>query len=105
MPTLAAGEKLDFLRRQVLTSRNVRGGWFTDLALGGLNYQVEHHLFPNMPRANLRRAQAVVRAHCRRNAIDYTETSLIGSYTIVLRHLHALGEPLRRLRPRGAGIG
>jgi fatty acid desaturase len=105
MPTLAAGQKLDFLRRQVLTSRNVRGGWLTDLALGGLNYQVEHHLFPNMPRANLRKAQAVVRAHCRRNAIDYTETSLITSYAMVLRHLHALGEPLRRLQPRAAGTG
>jgi len=105
MPTLAPGEKIDFLRRQVLTSRNVRGGWFTDLALGGLNYQVEHHLFPNMPRANLRKAQTVVRAHCRSNAIDYTETSLIGSYAIVLRHLHALGAPLRRLEPRGAEIG
>jgi fatty acid desaturase len=96
MPTVAPGNKIDFLRRQVLTSRNVRGGWFTDLFLGGLNYQVEHHLFPNMPRANLRKAQAVVRAHCAAHAIAYTETSLFGSYAIVLRHLHALGAPLRR---------
>jgi len=59
MPTIAPGHKIDFLRRQVLTSRNVRGGGFTDLFLGGLNYQVEHHLFPNMPRVNLRKAQAV----------------------------------------------
>nr|MDT0667651.1 acyl-CoA desaturase [Micromonospora sp. DSM 115978] len=29
----------DFLRRQVLTSRNVRGGALTDVVLGGLNYQ------------------------------------------------------------------
>lgn len=95
MPTIAAGHKIDFLRRQVLTSRNVRGGWFTDLLLGGLNYQVEHHLFPSMPRANLRKAQAVVRAFCAAHAITYTETSLLGSYSIVLRHLHALGAPLR----------
>lgn len=98
MPTIKAGNKIDFLRRQVLTSRNVRGGWFTDLLLGGLNYQVEHHLFPNMPRANLRKAQAVVRAHCTAYAIPYTETSLLGSYAIVLRHLHALGAPLRGAR-------
>ena len=39
----------DYLRKQVLTSRNVRGGWLTDVALGGLNYQIEHHLFPGMP--------------------------------------------------------
>ena len=96
MPTIAPRHKVDFLRRQVLTSRNVRGGWLTDLLLGGLNYQVEHHLFPSMPRANLRKAQALIRAHCAAHAITYTETSLFGSYGIVLRHLHALGAPLRR---------
>jgi fatty acid desaturase len=102
MPTIAAEHKIDFLRRQVLTSRNVRGGRFADLFLGGLNYQIEHHLFPNMPRANLRKAQAVVRAYCAAHAITYTETSLIGSYAIVLRHLHALGAPLRRRTPLAA---
>jgi fatty acid desaturase len=96
MPTIPAGESVDYLRRQVLTARNVRGGWCTDLLLGGLNYQIEHHLFPSLPRANLRKAQAIVRAHCREHAISYTETSLFGSYATVLRHLHALGAPLRR---------
>jgi fatty acid desaturase len=56
MPVLAGDDGADFLHRQVLTSRNVRGGRLTDLALGGLNYQIEHHLFPNMPRVNLSRA-------------------------------------------------
>ncbi len=98
MPTIPAGSKIDYLHRQVLTARNVRGGWFTDILLGGLNYQVEHHLFPNMPRANLRRAQPIVRAYCRDLQISYTETSLFGSYAAALRHLHALGEPLRRRR-------
>ena len=50
MPVLSAGHTLDFLRKQVLTSRNIRGGWFVDILLGGLNYQIEHHLFPSMPR-------------------------------------------------------
>ncbi|OEV25008.1 delta fatty acid desaturase, partial [Streptomyces nanshensis] len=53
MPTLKGDERPDFLRRQVLTSRNVRGGPLTDLALGGLNYQIEHHLFPSMPTPHL----------------------------------------------------
>jgi len=39
MPVVGEDEKVDFLRRQVLTSRNIRGSWLTDLALGGLNYQ------------------------------------------------------------------
>jgi fatty acid desaturase len=95
MPIIGAHEKLDYLRRQVLTSRNVRGGWFTDLLLGGLNYQIEHHLFPNMPRASLRHAQHLIRSHCDNLGITYTETSLIGSYVAALRHLNHLGKPLR----------
>ncbi len=95
MPTFGPGVRLDFLRRQVLTSRNVRGGWLTDLALGGLNYQIEHHLFPSMPRPCLRRARPLVRAYCARLGLPYTETGLIGSYAAALIHLHALGAPLR----------
>src|SRR4029453_18410053 len=68
MPTLTEAEELDFLRRQVLTSRNVTGSRPVDLLLGGLNYQIEHHLFPNMPRPNLRHAQPLVRAFCAHHA-------------------------------------
>ncbi|MBE7196076.1 MAG: fatty acid desaturase, partial [Gordonia polyisoprenivorans] len=95
MPIIAAHEKLDYLRRQVLTSRNVRGGWFVDQLLGGLNYQIEHHLFPSMPRANLRRARQLVREHCAHHDITYTETGIYESYATALRYLHELGAPLR----------
>jgi fatty acid desaturase len=95
MPTIPAGQTLDFLRCQVLTSRNIRGGRFTDVLLGGLNYQVEHHLFPNMPRNNLRKAQPMVKAYCADLRIPYTETGLINSYAIVLRHLNSVGRSLR----------
>jgi fatty acid desaturase len=95
MPTLTSAEELDFLRRQVLTSRNVAGSRFVDFLLGGLNYQIEHHLFPNMPRPNLRHAQPLVRAFCRQHDLPYTESTLFGSYTEALRHLHAVGAPLR----------
>jgi fatty acid desaturase len=91
MPILAASDKTDFLRRQVLTSRNVRGGWLTDFALGGLNYQIEHHLFPSMPRPNLRRAQALVAAFCADRDVPYTQTRLLASYAQALGHLAAVG--------------
>ena len=91
MPIVPANEKIDFLRRQVLMSRNVRGGWLTNFALGGLNYQIEHHLFPSMPRPNLRRAQPIVREFCVRNKVGYTETSLIGAYRVVVRYLNRVG--------------
>jgi fatty acid desaturase len=64
MPILSKYDDMYFLRRQVLTARNVRGGWLTDLVLGGLNYQIEHHLFPSMPRPALRRARPAVWAYC-----------------------------------------
>jgi fatty acid desaturase len=95
MPTLTQADELDFLRRQVLTSRNVAGSRLVDVVLGGLNYQIEHHLFPNMPRPNLRRAQPLVREFCRQHELAYTEASLVGSYAQALRHLHAVGAPLR----------
>jgi fatty acid desaturase len=82
-----------FLRRQVLTSRNIRGGWLTDLALGGLNYQIEHHLFPSMPRPALRHTQTPVREFCASHNIPYHETGLLASYAQVLRHLHLVGRP------------
>ncbi|MEU5088714.1 acyl-CoA desaturase [Streptomyces sp. NPDC021356] len=89
------GDRWGHLRRQVLTSRNIRGGVLTDWFLGGLNYQIEHHLFPSMPRPHLRLAQPLVRAHCRALGIPYAETGLVDSYRQALRHLYEVGEPLR----------
>jgi len=91
MPVVDEDEKVDFLRRQVFTSRNIRGSVLTDLALGGLNYQIEHHLFPSMPRPNLRHAQVPVRAFCAQRGIPYSQTGLLASYTQVLRHLDTTG--------------
>jgi fatty acid desaturase len=96
MPTLTEADALDFLRRQVLTSRNVAGSRLVDFVLGGLNYQIEHHLFPNLPRPNLRRAQPLIRAFCQQHELAYAEASLFGSYAQAIRHLHRVGAPLRR---------
>ena len=80
MPMSSTGQELSFVRYQVTTARNVRGGRALTLALGGLNYQIEHHLFPSMPMANLRRCRPIVRAYCLAHDIDYCETTLSGSY-------------------------
>ena len=95
MPILSGDEQADFLRRQVLTSRNVRGGALVDFGLGGLNYQIEHHLFPSMPRPNLRQAQPLVRDFCRQHGLAYHQTTLLRSYAQALGHLHEVGRPLR----------
>jgi fatty acid desaturase len=91
MPILRPEDDHDFLRRQVLTSRNIRGGWFTDVALGGLNYQIEHHLFPSMPSPSLRRSQSLIRDFCVEHGLPYCQASLFGSYAEALRYLHSVG--------------
>ena len=91
MPILAGENELGFLRRQVLTSRNLSGRSFTGFMFGGLDTQIEHHLFPTMPRANLRRARELVRPFCAERRIAYAEQSPWRAYCEVLVHLRTVG--------------
>lgn len=91
MPVIPADAKIDFFRRQVLVSRNITGPQFMTFAMGGLNYQVEHHLFPSMPRPNLRHARDIVMPFCAERGVPYTETSLLAAYRIVVRYLNKVG--------------
>ena len=97
MPLVPKGMRLDFLRRQVLMSRNISGTPFLDFMMGGLNYQIEHHLFPSMPRPHLRRAAPMIAAYCREHDVTYTRDDPVA----VVRDrapLHQPGRP-RRARP------
>lgn len=105
MEVLPAGDNTDYLRRQVLTSRNVRGGPVIDTAFGGLNYQIEHHLFPSMPRPNLRRAQPMVAEYCASIGVPYCETGLFASYAQSVGHLHTVGRSIDRPDPVPAVTG
>jgi fatty acid desaturase len=91
MPILARGSKVDFLRRQVLTSRNIKGGHVMNHFMGGLNYQIEHHLFPSMARPHLKRAGEIVREYCESRGILYTQTTLTEAYGAVVRYLNVVG--------------
>jgi fatty acid desaturase len=91
MPLVPHDAKLDFLSRQVLMSRNIRGSRMLDFMMGGLNYQIEHHLFPSMPRPHLRRAAPTIRAFCDEHGVHYTQTGLIASYVIVTHYINRVG--------------
>ena len=91
LPVLGGTDRLGFLRRQVLTSRNLSGRGFTSFIFGGLDSQIEHHLFPTMPRANLRRARRLVRSACDQHRIAYLEQSPLRAYAAVIRHLSIAG--------------
>ena len=63
-------DSVDFLHQQVLTARNVKPNPVIDYWYGGLNYQIEHHLFPTMPRNKLKYAQPIVKAFCAEHGIS-----------------------------------
>ncbi|MCZ4552472.1 fatty acid desaturase family protein [Gordonia rubripertincta] len=91
MPIVPKDVRVNFFERQVRTSRNVRGGRAMDWAMGGLNLQIEHHLFPSMPSASLRQARPLVIRYCLENDVPYTEAGLIESYGIVIKYLNRVG--------------
>jgi fatty acid desaturase len=90
MPQIPADARIDFLRRQVTTSRNVHGIGMTTF-MGGLNYQIEHHLFPSMARPYLKRASEMVREYCAAREVNYTSVKALESYGIVIRYFNRVG--------------
>jgi len=96
MPILDKETDLDYLHLQTLTARNVKGSPLADFWYGGLNYQIEHHLFPNMPRNNLKKAQPIVRSFCQERGIPYHETGVWRSKVEILTFFHEVSAPLRR---------
>ena len=91
MPIIESATAAGFARRQVVTARNVRGGRLTTFMLGGLNYQIEHHLFESMPRPNLRRVQGLVRNFCIATDLGYREASFVESFRQIVHHLSDAG--------------
>ena len=96
MPIIDSATGAGFARRQVVTARNIEGGWFTTFMLGGLNYQIEHHLFPSMPRPSLRRVQGLVRDFCAATDLGYSEENFVGSFRQIIHHLSDAGAAASR---------
>lgn len=90
-PTVPADVQLDFLRRQVVMSRNITDGPLIRFLMGGLQFQIEHHLFPVVPRPNLPEVQKIVRQRCSELGIEYTEESLGQAFINVVSYLNQVG--------------
>jgi len=92
MPEIEEGVKISFMEQQIMTSRNIRGHWLTDFMYMGLNYQIEHHLFPSTPRNKLRYITPFVLDICKRARLEYTEVSVIKTNQIILSELHQIAK-------------
>lgn len=90
MPQLRQGADISFLERQIITSRNIRPSWATDVVYMGLNYQIEHHLFPTCPRNKLKHLTPYVQDICIKAHLTYTEVSIRESHRLILAELHRI---------------
>ena len=106
MPIVDSEDQTSFFRRQAITSRNIRPNRIIDFMYGGLNYQIEHHLYPNMPRNQLGQARRVVKRFCQTRGIPYHETGVISAQIEIVTFLNRVSAPLRggpRMEPDPAG--
>jgi fatty acid desaturase len=92
MPYIEKGKKFSFLEQQVMTSRNIFGGALTDFVYMGLNYQIEHHLFPDCPRNKLRHIRPHIMKLSKKLGLEYTEVSIIESNRMILSELHTVSK-------------
>jgi len=101
METYDAETRPDFWKLQVTTTRNITGGHgipqaFVDWFCGGLQYQVDHHLFPTIPRHNLKKTHALVKSFCQEWGVKYHEADLIDGSIEVLKHLDDVADEFVR---------
>lgn len=88
MAVYPADQRPDFWKLQVSTTRNVTSNWFVDWFCGGLQYQVDHHLFPMIPRHNLAYVHTLVVSFCKEHDLTYHEASMWDGSIEVLQHLN-----------------
>ncbi|KAI7863656.1 delta-6 fatty acid desaturase [Spinellus fusiger] len=85
--TQEKAETMEFFEIQTITGRDVALGVFGDWFFGGLNYQIEHHIFPDMPRHSLKKVKPMVRALCKKYNILHHNTSAVKGTIEVLETL------------------
>ena len=72
-----ANNKSEFFLRQITGSTNFKtGGDLNDMLHGWLNYQIEHHLWPDLPMSEYQRLQPQVKALCEKYGIPYVQESV-----------------------------
>ncbi|GLE05094.1 hypothetical protein PINS_up014078 [Pythium insidiosum] len=79
--------KPDFWQLQVSTTRNIKSSLFMDWFTGGLNYQIDHHLFPMLPRHNLHKVNVLIKSLCKEFDLPFHETGFFEGLAEVVGHL------------------
>jgi len=83
------GKKLSWMELQMRGSRSLKGGMIVHWFYGGLNTQIEHHLFPKAPRFNLRKVQKITKNFAKKHNLFYFETTPLEAYIQINNSLKA----------------
>ncbi|KUH68048.1 fatty acid desaturase [Mycolicibacterium novocastrense] len=94
---IAEESRADWYLRQMLGAANFKAGPLLAFSTGNLCYQIEHHLFPDLPSNRLAQVSVRVRAVCEKYDLPYTSGSLVRQYLLTLRTIHKLALPDRFL--------
>jgi sphingolipid 8-(E)-desaturase len=97
MSTTDLGASESFAQKQLRTTMDVDCPAWLDFIHGGLQFQAVHHLFPRMPRHNLRSAQKLVREFCKEIGIRYTIFGFVDGNEVVLGRLGEISKQLDML--------
>jgi len=97
MDTEIRGDNEEFIRHQARTTMDVDCTTWMDWLHGGLQFQIVHHLFPRMPRHNLREASKHVMELCKKYDIEYKKYDFISGNIVVLNHLAAIASEINKL--------
>jgi delta8-fatty-acid desaturase len=97
MPTADLGDAESFPQRQLRTTMDIDCPEWLDFIHGGLQFQVVHHLFPRVPRHNLRKLQVLVREFCKETGIEYKIYGFVDSNKQVLGRLGEISKQVEML--------
>lgn len=92
MPIIRTDESKSFLRQQIECSRNIDNHPIWDHFFSGLNFQIEHHLFPYVAHHRLRLGQPITQQFCTEHGIPYQQASFSAALIAVTAHLRAISQ-------------
>jgi fatty acid desaturase len=92
MPLIAQLDEFSFLEHQAVTSRTVMNPKGMDWFFGGLNFQIEHHLYPQIPSFRLRHVQKIVRPTLEQAHIPYHAVSFFQAVRDIVAHFRFIAK-------------
>ncbi|NWW36793.1 FADS1 desaturase, partial [Panurus biarmicus] len=85
-------KNLDWMSTQLQATCNVEQSLFNDWFTGHLNFQIEHHLFPTMPRHNYWKVAPLVKSLCAKHSLEYQCKPLLTAFADIVHSLKSSGE-------------